>query len=1175
MPVIAKIKALEAVVDYEICKQMAQELLDECSKAKVDDTIMEIFFAALDRIALKVLSESEKQWLITTFVNCALSNSASPYPSMAPPDVETFIDAAVRLKQEVSAKRFTQLFSVACDASDAKLQHYIDICDQLALQTENSGSGVSRGSFDLNTPYWMTQAWGLLSQELMRQRQAYLNQQYPEMMPCLEDKLIHETLEKFLRRSESVKYPLSREELQRIQADYQAMRKFEKGLMEVSKTAFTRLIRQHREVLQKNPHHHQDQLQMLAGLRHAVRFVYGKYPYMTQMVVILGLLLKEPGRLAQVRTGEGKSTLFAILVAYLASCNKRVHWITSSSDLSFRDFRESKALFDLLGLSIGWVDDWQTHDNVYDQDILIGTNASFEFIFLNDALSDGKRLRIPAKKPGETWVAVIDEVDNLLIDLGSNSAIISMPARESQSWIYKPLVAFATPLSLETKITASLVEDLRVQLIAMHEGVHREVIVNMPSDKIKRLLSSAIQAIHGVHIEKEYDIIDGEVKIIDDGNTGSVQEGMSWGHGKHACVEVKHGLTPKPDSVTVASVSHPSYFNHGYEQVFGLTGTMGDKIDRQEVAAIYGLDCFDVPPHKPKQATIEPAALCNTQTEQYAQAIEEIADKQSEGHPVLVLLPNIRESKAFHQLLMEAEIQAQLINDRQAVDKDYIIAQAGHPGVVTVATNIASRGTDIRLIGKENPGLHVIILFLPDNIRVEEQMFGRMARQGQKGSGHMILCLSDPMMTQFIPDEEARLALKQHPDFLNLIMQLREKINATNSKRRLLQVEREHALFSVFLSFSTLYRSCLKDIESLSLGQLTAYCQTLTSEILEEDAGAALHPSLTALAQRGRSLLMQQDHAVEVNWEPFLTAFKQTYARFLQQEWALFYSELMDTAWPSEKSAMADYKKQVIQQFHDWVQTKLKQTVKLPVQGYLTCLFQVLGVSELHSALILEQESIDLLQVKQRFSRWEKELIESSEKPMRQIRAQAPVSFLESIGGIAVRNVVTAIINAALSSNKLPQNQVKQGTKNMKKDILETILREQNQCDRQRGFGFYDENRVVGPLIEVLRTANAAGDIDSFSVMQCLFNHARRWDNPIALKICAAMGIQQSVWIEFTVPRHEISRDQFNQPMFLAMQQCSVASDPRAAAQSYIQQNFSRGTLNLEVEDFKSSLSSC
>ena len=1161
MPILAAIQKLDAIVDYATCQDEARALLEDANH--IQAPIIDAFFEKLDEIALKILSESEKQWLITAFVNCVLNDM-----KVTESDVPSFIDLAVRLKREVSAKRFRVLFGTPCSAEEATFEHYFGICEQCIAQKDT----IERSALKLDHPYWTDQRWHDLLEYL--QLGDPVKDRFPEMALLGLSAPTREAMKRFMTVSDGVKFPLSEEEVTSINADYHIIMDFEEALVTLNKGEFTKQLRAHRQRLSADPTNEELQLKMLALLRHAIRFVYGKYPYITQMFVILGLRLNDQGRLAQVRTGEGKSTLFAILVAYLASCNKRVHWVTSSPDLSARDFRESKALFDLLGLSIGWVDDWQTHDNVYDQDVLIGTNASFEFIFLNDALNDGTRLRIPAKKPGETWVCVVDEVDNLMIDLGLNAAIISIPATESRSWVYKPLVEFAKSLTLETKITKSLLDTLRTQLSTMEEGTYREAMTKLSSDVLKRLLRSAIQAMHGVHIEKEYDIIGGEIKIIDAGNTGAVQEGMSWSHGQHACVEVKHGLTPKPDSVTVASVSHPSYFNHGYEQLFGLTGTMGDTIDRQEVATIYGLDCFDVPPHKPKQATIEPAALCNTQTEQYAQAIEEIADKQSEGHPVLVLLPNIRESKAFHQLLMEAEIQAQLINDRQAVDKDYIIAQAGHPGVITVATNIAARGTDIRLIGKENPGLHVIILFLPDNVRVEEQMFGRMARQGQKGSGHMILCLSDPMMTQFIPDEEARLALKQHPDFLNLIIQLREKVNGVSSKRRLLQVEREHALFSIFLNFTTLYRSCLKDIESLSLVQLTAYCQTLTTEVLEAGEDSPLLPSLTALAQRGRSLLMQQDNEVVVNWEPFLADFKRAYAQFLRQEWAIFYSELMDSPCPHEPTAMADYKKHVVKQFHNWAQTTLKQTVELPLQGYLTCLFQALGVSELHSALILEQESIDLLEVKQRFSRWEKELIESSEKPMRQVRAQAPVSFLESIGGIAVRNTVTAIINAALSPNKLPQNKVKQRGERIKKDILETILREQNQCDQQRGFGFYDDNRVMRPLMDVMRTANADGDIDSFSVMQCLFEHARRFDNPLALRICSVIGIHQVVWVTFTVQGSEIPHDRYNREMLLAMQRCSEKPDPKAAAEACIKQHFSRNALNPDLESFQSSVPS-
>ena len=1134
MPILAAIKKLDAILDYAASQEEARELLE--SSDHIQATIIDAFFEKLDAIALKILSESEKQWLITAFVNCALHDK-----KVTNPDVAAFIDGAVQLKHTVSVKYFIALFGTPCSDEEARFTHYMGIGEYCISEKET----IEHSDLKLDHPYWTEQLWNKLLGYL--QSICSAEKRFPDMMfsanPSKED---------VIQRFREVKSPLSHAEMELIDNAYNDILRFERRLRRLTRGEFTQQLSAHRERLRADPQNKELQHQMLALLRHAIRFAYGKYPYITQMFVILGLLLKEPGRLAQVLTGEGKSTLFIILVAFLASCNKRVHWITSSEDLSWRDFQEAKALLDMLGLTIGWVDDWQQHDKVYDQDILIGTNASFEFIYLNDVLSDGTRLRIPAKNPGEILVAVIDEADNLFIDLGCNAAIIATPATESQSWIYKPLIEFAKPLTLETKITASLLQDLRARLESFNDGMHHEAASKISSDKLKRLLRSAIDAMHGVHIEKEYDLINGEIKIIDDGNTGAVQEGMSWGRGKHACVEVKHGLTPKPDSVTIASISHPNYFKQGYDQLFGLTGTMGSLVDRQEIAAIYGLDCFDVPPHKPKQATIEPPVLCRTQEEQYTQAIDEIADKQSEGHPILVLLPSIRESKAFYQRLveeLEEGTEIQLINDRQAVDKEYIIAQAGHPGVITVATNIAARGTDIRLIGKDNPGLHVLDLSLAENERVKEQRQGRTARQGQKGSYHAIFSLDDPIIMRFIPDESARLALMQHPDFLSFIVTLREKWNAAISKQRLLRVQQENVLFAVFLSFSTCYRACLKDIAMISATQLANYCQTLSTELLEADIPVGIPKDLMALIQRGRSLLIQQDHGIVVGWESFIADFKSTYAQFLRQTWAVFYSELIDnTPQPRDDDAIPEYKRQVIQQFHAWVESDLKPFVELPAQGYLTYLFHVLGVSELHSALFLEQEHVDVWEAKKQFAQWEQALLQ-----------HVPVLAADTF-----------------QPNKplLPKQIVESRGNHMKKTALEAILQEHNRSDRQRGFGFYEDNAVMRPLAEVMRTA-AADEVDNFSVMQCLFNHARHYDNPIALKICSAIGIHQSVWVEFAVPRNEIHRDQYNQQMFLAMQQCSVAPDPQAAAQSYIQQHFPKNAMNIDLESFQSSVSSC
>lgn len=139
----------------------------------------------------------------------------------------------------------------------------------------------------------------------------------------------------------------------------------------------------------------------------------------------------------------------------------------------------------------------------------------------------------------------------------------------------------------------------------------------------------------------------------------------------------------------------------------------------------------------------------------------------------------------------------------------------------------------------------------------------------------------------------------------------------------------------------------------------------------------------------------------------------------------------------------------------------------------------------------------------------------------------------------------------------------------MRKKFLQQLIQEQNDVDRQRGFAFFDESRVIRPLIDVIHTANAAGEINDLAVMQCLFDHARQFDHPLALKICVAMNIQQAVWVEFTVPWHEIPRDQYNERLFLAMQQCSNALNPEAAANHYIQQHFPRYLPNIEVDDFQ------
>lgn len=971
MPISATIKTLEAIVDYDACQEEASSILEQFSQVK--RPIFDAFFKKLDLISSSMLRESEKQWLIVVFVHCAINQL-----DVEEPDVDLFIDSAQRLKKEGSAKRFKLLFQTLCEPEDAKFEYYIGICEQCVLQKET----IERSDLKLDHPYWTSQRWGELLDYLRIVNP--LKETYPEIGLLGRSIPVNEAVKRFSTVSDVVKFPLSEEDLRSISADYKKIMQFEKGLLDLPKSVFIKLLREHQATFIQDLTNSEHQLKMLALLRHAIRFVNGKYPYITQLFAILGLLQGDLGRIAQVRTGEGKSTIVAVLVAFLACMNKRVFWVTSSKDLAARDFDEAKALFELLGISFACVNDRADRTRHYHERVLVGTNADFEFLCLGDALKKESEAQLSTKKEGERWVAVVDEVDNLLIDVAGHSARLALVSPDQTPWIYPVAIDYVKTLPKDAEVTEVRIDELRLTLELLQAGIYKEKIDKISDRQLGRLFKSAQKACYELQVEHHYDVVEGKIQIVDAGNTGNVQKGMRWGQGTHECVEVIHGLEPREATLTSASISHPSFFNHFFDEIYGLSGTMGSVDERQEIMSVYGLGCFDVPHHVPSQRQVLPGMLLATEALQYEKLLEVTLQKQEANHPILVLFPTIKASKAFYEFLAVRKIKAQLINDRQSVDKDYIIAQAGHPRVITIATNVASRGTDIRLKGQHNPGLFLLVAFYPENDRIEDQMLGRVARQGQPGFCQMILSLGDALIKRLFPHVSMRDTLMQEPDFINILIKARAMQVQLASHDRLLQGTRDQALFPVFLSFSSLYRLCLKAIDGLPTENLASYCKTLKLDYGARDVPPS---SFKHMAQRANVGLMQQERGISVDWSLFIAEFKLLYHLYLQQQWASFYTELNLELPSDDLLETPDYKKQLLEQFHLFIQSDMKPYVELPTMGFVSLLFKVLGVSECHASVFLDSEQVDLFAEKREFSRWENDLCRSAIKTLVQIRS--------------------------------------------------------------------------------------------------------------------------------------------------------------------------------------------
>ena len=238
-----------------------------------------------------------------------------------------------------------------------------------------------------------------------------------------------------------------------------------------------------------------------------------------------------------------------------------------------------------------------------------------------------------------------------------------------------------------------------------------------------------------------------EIVIVDKGNTGRLAEKSRWQHGLHQFLELRHQLPAHEESLLISSLCHPVYFSF-YKKIYGLTGTIGIKVEEDEIRDMYRVGCFKIPPHRNSQRQDLQAVVCRTRGDYEKTIIAEITKMIAAQRPTLILLETIEQSENMQSLFKRLSIDSQILNARQAEDESYLIAKAGMPGSVTIATNTAGRGTDIALAPESlvHGGLHVIFGYMPDNDRVEMQGFGRAARQGQPGSTRMIILIEESLL---------------------------------------------------------------------------------------------------------------------------------------------------------------------------------------------------------------------------------------------------------------------------------------------------------------------------------------------------------------------------------------------------------------------------------------------
>ncbi|ENV3691330.1 TPA: preprotein translocase subunit SecA [Vibrio parahaemolyticus] len=539
-----------------------------------------------------------------------------------------------------------------------------------------------------------------------------------------------------------------------------------------------------------------------ATVREASKRVYGMRHFDVQLI---GGMVLNAGQIAEMRTGEGK-TLTATLPAYLnALPGKGVHVVTVNDYLAKRDAETNRPLFEFLGMTVGVnVPNMppQAKKEAYQADILYGTNNEFGFDYLRDNMAFRNEDRVQR----ERFFAVVDEVDSILIDEARTPLIISGPAEDS-SELYTRINLLIPHLQKQdkedseeyrgdghytvdekskqvhlTETGQEYVEELLVKNGLMEEG---DTLYSPANISLLHHVNAALRA--HVLFERNVDYIvndDGEVVIVDE-HTGRTMPGRRWSEGLHQAVEAKEGVKIQNENQTLASITFQNYFRL-YEKLSGMTGTADT--EAFEFQSIYGLETVVIPTNKPMIRNDMPDVVYRTEAEKFAAIIEDIKERVAKGQPTLVGTVSIEKSELLSNALKKAKIKHNVLNAKFHEKEAEIVAEAGMPGAVTIATNMAGRGTDIVLGGSwqakveslQDPtkeqidaikaewkkvhdqvldagGLHIIGTERHESRRIDNQLRGRSGRQGDAGSSRFYLSMEDSLLRIFTSDRMASL----------------------------------------------------------------------------------------------------------------------------------------------------------------------------------------------------------------------------------------------------------------------------------------------------------------------------------------------------------------------------------------------------------------------------------
>jgi len=485
--------------------------------------------------------------------------------------------------------------------------------------------------------------------------------------------------------------------------------------------------------------------------REASKRILGMRHYDVQLIG--GMVLHE-GKIAEMKTGEGKTLVATLPIALNAMVGRGVHLVTVNDYLAKRDGTEMGVLYDFLGYSTGIIledmHDFEEKKKAYNADITYGTNNEFGFDYLRDNMSYSKEQKVQR----DHYFVIVDEVDSILIDEARTPLIISGPANRNMADYEK---ANRVAKELEKDKDFSVDEKDRVVLLT-EEGITKaeklfgvENLYSPQNAHLPHILDNALKANYLFEKDVDYVVKDGEVVIVDE-FTGRLSEGRRFSEGLHQALEAKEGVEIKEETQTLADITFQNYFRM-YEKLAGMTGTA--QTEATEFAQIYGLDVISIPTNVPVRREDLNDLIYKTEKEKFESVIKKVKELHKKGQPVLIGTASIEKSEALHELLKKEKIPHTVLNAKNHEQEGEIIKDAGKKGAVTIATNMAGRGVDIKIDDevRELGGLYIIGTERHENRRIDNQLRGRSGRQGDPGVSQFYLSLEDNLLRIFGSDK--------------------------------------------------------------------------------------------------------------------------------------------------------------------------------------------------------------------------------------------------------------------------------------------------------------------------------------------------------------------------------------------------------------------------------------